>query len=205
MKSGWKLLAILHLSCLCGLSMAQTSAAFQQARSEFRQAHENSQIEASAATLKQLLQQEPGNPLVMAYSGAATSKLAITTLLPWKKMSYAEEGLATLDKALQLLSKEKNPAAVEIEVKFVAAVTFLAVPDFMNRSSKGQQLLQEAAEHSQINQAELNLRAAIWLRAAQLAIAQKQTQQARKYLEQITPLPTPQAQQAQTLLKGLAS
>ncbi len=208
MKSGFSLTAI---CCSCWLAIqvvpvwAYSDAAFQQARNEFRLANDDTQLEKSAANFKRQLQQDPAHPLLMAYSGAATSKLAVTTMLPWKKLSYAEEGLAQIDKALLLLSKEKAEFSTEIEVKYVAAYTFLAVPEFMNRNTKGQQLLQEIANHTGLANIEVNLRAAIWLKAAQQAIAQKQHQQARHYLNQILPLATPQVQQAQTLLKGLPS
>ena len=44
--------------------------------------------EIAAESFAALLKKEPTNPLLMAYSGSATSSLATTTSLLWKKMSY---------------------------------------------------------------------------------------------------------------------
>jgi hypothetical protein len=54
--------------------------------------------------------------------------------------------LAQLDKALALLSPDHNATVQNgtpgvLEVKFVAANTFLAVPGFMNRRERGAKLL----------------------------------------------------------------
>jgi hypothetical protein len=80
---------------------------------------------------------EPTNPVLLAYTGAATAMKANTTWLPWKKMGFAEDGLAQLDKALAMLTPPQRPVQNGtpgvLEVKFVAANTFLAVPGFMNR------------------------------------------------------------------------
>jgi hypothetical protein len=95
-----------------------------------------------------LLRAEPGNPVLMAYSGASTAMKSGTTMLPWKKMGFAEDGLALIDKALALLTPahdaplHRGTPAV-LEVKLHAANTFLAVPGFMNRGERGAKLLGE--------------------------------------------------------------
>ena len=73
---------------------------------------------------------------------------AQTTLLPWRKMAYAEDGLAQLDKALALLAPAheavgQNQVPAVLDVKLVAANTFLALPRMMNRHDRGLKLLTE--------------------------------------------------------------
>jgi hypothetical protein len=129
---------------------AAPDAQFQPAVEQFNRAAagDTAAIEPAAQAFSALWQAEPGNLVLLAYAGAATSLRATTTWLPWKKMAYAEDGLAQLDKALAQLTPAHNaplqrgtPAV--LEVKLVAANTFLAVPGFMNRKDKGLKLLGE--------------------------------------------------------------
>jgi hypothetical protein len=165
--------------------------------------------EAAAESFSALLKKEPGNPLLMAYAGSATSSLATTTSLPWKKMSFAEDGMALLDKALQLVAASDGSAMhgatpVVLEVKFAASNTFLAVPGFMNRGPRGEKLLSEVLAHKQFEQAALGFRGAVWMRAARLALEQKRSDDARRFLNQVIQNAAPQAEAAKALLKGVA-
>jgi hypothetical protein len=165
--------------------------------------------ELAAESFSALLKKEPGNPLLMAYAGSATSSLATTTSLPWKKMSYAEEGMAMLDKALQLVAASDGSAmhgatAVVLEVKFTASSTFLAVPGFMNRGPRGEKLLTEVLTHTQFEQAALGFRGAVWMRAARLALEQKRGDDAKRFLNEVIQNAAPQADAAKALLKGVA-
>ncbi len=124
--------------------------AFQPAFATFMQAGggDTSAIDRAADAFAALLKTEPTNPVLMAYSGAATSMKATTTWLPWKKMAHAEDGLAQLDKALAMLTPAhsavvQNGTPGNLEVKLVAANTFLAVPSFMNRHERGVKLVKD--------------------------------------------------------------
>ena len=140
-------------ACLVGAASAATAvpeAQFQGAFSHFMQANagDAGAIDRAAEAFTALLKAEPANPVLLAYTGAATAMKATTTWLPWKKMSYAEDGLAQLDKALALLSPAHNATVQNgtpgvLEVKFVAANTFLAVPGFMNRHERGVKLMKD--------------------------------------------------------------
>jgi len=148
---------------------------FQPAFEQFQLAtkgHDDA-IEKSADAFAALLDIEPGNPVLMAYAGASISLKAKTTWLPWKKMHYAEEGLAMLDKALALLTPTHNAmlqhgTPVALTVRFVAANTFLAVPGFMNRHERGAKLLAEVLASPLLAQSPAGFQNAVRLRAAQL-------------------------------------
>ena len=123
---------------------------FQPAFRLFMQAGNGdvSALDQAADAFAALLKAEPANPVLLAYSGAATSMKANTTWLPWKKIAYAEDGLAQLDKALAMLTPAhnavvQNGAPGQLEVKLVAANTFLAVPGFMNRNERGVKLVKD--------------------------------------------------------------
>lgn len=131
-------------------AMAVPEEAFQPAFTVFMQASggDASAIDKAADAFAALLKTEPANPVLLAYSGAATSMKASTTWMPWKKMAHAEDGLAQLDKALALLTPAhsavvQNGTPGNLEVKLVAANTFLAVPAFMNRHERGVKLVKD--------------------------------------------------------------
>lgn len=131
-------------------ALAVPEAQFQPAFAIFLQASggDASAIDKAADAFAALLKTEPTNPVLMAYSGAATSMKANTTWLPWKKMAHAEDGLAQLDKALALLTPAhsavvQNGTPGNLEAKLVAANTFLAVPGFMNRHERGVKLVKD--------------------------------------------------------------
>lgn len=124
-----------------GPALSQAFSLFDRARKG-----ESGDIEAAAQQFQALSDASPADPVLRAYAGAATAMRASTTLLPWRKMGHAEDGLALLDKALAQLSPAHDaplhrgvPAA--LETRFVAANTFLALPAMFNRGARGQALL----------------------------------------------------------------
>jgi len=170
----------------------------------------DSAAEQAASEFKDMLKAEPENPLLLAYAGASVSKLATTTIFPWKKMSYAEDGLAMLDKSLQIIHATPSSAMhgsvpVELEVKLAAANTFLSVPGFMNRAARGQKLLNDILEHKAFPATALPFRGAVWLCAAHLALTQNRHEDAKRYLNQILQNHAPQSDAANRLLQGLPS
>ncbi|WP_293997964.1 hypothetical protein [Sphaerotilus sp.] len=136
------------------LALPAWSADFASAVATFRQASDgDAAATTSAATqFTALSRQQPLDPLLLAYAGAATSMQARTTWLPWKKMGYAEDGLAQIDKALALLTPAHDTVLqrgvpVALETKLTAAGTFLALPSMFHRGERGRRLLDEVMQH----------------------------------------------------------
>lgn len=203
--------SLLILSLLGG-AWAGPAAPLEAAYQEFTLARtgDPAAIERAASAFDTLLKAEPTNPLLMAYAGASTSLRATTTWLPWQKMRFAEDGLAQLDKALALLSPAHNTALPQqvpaaLEVRYVAAATFLAVPGFMNRGARGKKLLTEVADSPLLVTAPLSFRGDVWLRAADLAFKDDRKQDAQKYLSALVQSGAPQAAQARAKLAALSS
>lgn len=210
-KMSSTLLTLTMAMLLAGPAQAASQAQFQSAFDQFKASKGNdSAIEKSAEAFGALLKLEPTNPVLMAYAGASTTMKATTTWLPWKKMGHAEDGLALLDKALALLTTAHNaplqhdiPAT--LEVRFVAANTFLAVPGFMNRTARGAKLLQEVLTSPLLAASPLPFQADVWLAGAGLAAQEKRIDDARKYLNLVIDRKAPQIEAARAQLKALAS
>ncbi len=202
--------AVVLASCIAtGIAVAAPDAAFDDAFRHFIIASggEKSAVDAAADEFEALLKTEPGNPVLMGYAGAAGAMRAGTTLMPWKKMGYAEDGMALLDKSLAMLNASHDapiqhgtPGA--LEVRFVAANAFLAVPPFMNRAARGAKLLDEVLASPLFAQAPLPFQGNVWMRAAALAAKEQRTADAQRFLNEVISRNAPQADKARTLLKG---
>lgn len=176
---------------------------FQQATAGHKDA-----IEPAAAALLALSERHPQDPVLRAYAGAATSMRATTTMLPWRKMTYAEDGLGLIDKALAQLTPQHEqtlhrgvPAV--LDTRFVAATSFLALPAMFNRGERGRALLQQVLGSPLLDQAPLPFRAAVWMRAARLAEADKLPAEAQRWYQLAADSGTPVADAAQQQLKRL--
>ncbi len=150
----------------------------------------------------------PADPLLRAYYGSSHSRLATTTWLPWKKMGYAEDGLADLDKALSQLTTEHDAqlhrgVPVSLETRFVAASTFLSLPPMFNRKVRGDKLMADLLQTPLLERAPLPFRAAVWMRAATAAQSDGHTAEARRLLGLIIAANAPQSAAAQSALKEL--
>ncbi|MDE2367657.1 MAG: hypothetical protein KGN16_01705 [Burkholderiales bacterium] len=172
--------ALLLAAILIGSAAhAAPDAAFEPAFQQFNRAAggDGAAIDAAAASFGALLAAEPTSPVLMAYAGAATAMKARTTWLPWKKMSYAEDGLAQIDKALALLTPaddapRQHGVPGTLETRFIAANTFLAVPGFMNRGERGAKLLAQVTSSPLFASAPRGFRERVLQRAAKLAADQ---------------------------------
>lgn len=191
---------------------AAPDAEYEKAFQLFAQARagQTEAIETSATAFTTLQAADPANPVLLAYAGASTAMRANTTWLPWKKMAYAEDGMALLDKALTMLTAAHNvplwhevPAV--LEVRFVAASTFLAVPGFMNRGARGAKLLQAVVDSPLLAASPLAFRSDVWMVAAKEASKNKRPDDARKYLNEVVKAKGPQQEAARAQLQALPS
>jgi hypothetical protein len=166
-------------------------------------------IDAAAEQFGRLSADEPGDPVLLAYSGAATAMRATTTVLPWKRLAYADDGLAQIDKALTMLNTghdallHKNVPA-SLETRFVAANTFMRLPAMFNRHARGAKLLDDVLKSPLLATAPAPFRAAVWMRAADEAAANQRPDEARQWLQQVVASGAPQAARAQARLKEIA-
>lgn len=206
------LLSLLAASLLMPLrpALGASEADFLSATKDFdaAQAGDAAALQRAADAFEALLRAQPGNPVLLAYSGAATAMKASTTMLPWKKMGFAEDGLAQLDKALDLLTTAhdaplyRHTPAV-LETRLTAANTFLAVPGFMNRGERGAKLLQQVLDSPLLAASPLPFRGVVWMRAGRQAQRDQRTADARRWYGLVVAQNAPQGKDAQAALKDL--
>lgn len=184
--------------------------AYASALASFNQAlaGQESAIAEAAAQWRSLSSAHPADPVARAYAGAATSMQARTTLLPWKKMRYAEDGLALLDKALAQLTPAHdqqliNGVPASLQVRFTAASTFNALPGMFHRGERGARLMDELLKSPLLAGAPLGFRGAVWLQAADNAAQAQRPADEREWLHKLVASGAPQAAAAQARLKGL--
>ncbi|MFM2068747.1 MAG: hypothetical protein RLZZ584_3656 [Pseudomonadota bacterium] len=189
------------------LPAAASPATVEAARARFQPAlaGDSAAIDAAATQIKALSDAEPADPVLRAYAGAATSLRARTTILPWRKMAHAEDGLALLDKALAQLTPahEIAPAgavAAALETRYTAASTFLALPGMFNRGPRGEQLLAQVLQAPALASAAPGFQATVWLYAGKHAAQLGHKDDARQWLAKAAASATPRAAEAQQLL-----
>ena len=189
---------------------AAKDAAVAAALAEFQRAlgGQQASIEPAAEQFATLSKAEPTNPVLRAYAGASTAMRASTTLLPWKKLNHAEDGLALVDKALaQLTPAHDAPmyrhVPASLEVRFTAAGTFLAMPAMFNRHERGLKLLDEVAKSPLMASAPPPFQGVVWMRAGQEAAKAQRTAEARDWFRKVSSSGAPQAAAAQARLKEL--
>ncbi|MCO1336352.1 hypothetical protein MO867_18630 [Microbulbifer sp. OS29] len=132
-------------------------------------------IRESYEYFKLAQEQDPGDPVALFYLGASETLMASESWLPWNKVSYAENGIARMDKALMMMEELKNPGlSVEgiphdLLFKGIAATTFTKVPKFFNAFDRGYGLYHELMADPRIAQMPPNAISWIYCGALQAA------------------------------------
>jgi len=164
-------------------------AAFVAAQADFERvlAGDAAAHQRAHAQFEKLVEAEPGNPLYLAYLGSTFAIQGREAWAPWTKMKLAEKGLGLLDKALALLTPEHDHQAVRgipisAEVRLNAAVTFLAVPGFMNRTEPARVVLADALASPSFAATPGTFQARLLAQGALLAKRDKKAAQEAEYL-----------------------
>ena len=149
------ILAIGALLAIGSAAAQSPETPFVEAANTFRQAREgqDGRIEPAIAAFEALTRAEPAQPLYAAYLGSAITLKAREAWMPWSKMKYSEQGLDHIDRALETLKPEHDKQSmrgvpVGLETRFVAASTFVKLPDgIFHRRAAGLKLLEQVQRH----------------------------------------------------------
>jgi len=188
--------------------MAQPSEAMIERYNQAAQGDETL-VEPLYADLEKLVEQEGATPLTLVYLGSTRTLMGRDAFLPWKKMRYSEEGLATIEKGLSLLSDDaansqerRNGLPTQMLAIAVAAATYTAMPDMFNHFERGYDLYLNLLADPQFQAQPFAATAWIYRLAIVAALRAKDQAQAKQWLEtmQQADAQHPDTQQAQTLL-----
>jgi hypothetical protein len=128
-----------------------TDPVFDAARRLFDRARrgETDQIELVIAAFQVVPSNPALQPLYSVYLGCAHALKGKAAWVPWKKLKFAEHGLAHIDRALATLRPEHEHLLVKgtpmtLFTKIVAAATFISMPDrVFRRRAAGRALLDQ--------------------------------------------------------------
>jgi hypothetical protein len=206
------LLSLLAAGLLMPLrpALGAAEADFLSAAKDFdaAQAGDAAALQRAADAFETLLRAEPGHPVLLAYSGAATAMKAShddaaveEDGLRRRRPGATGQGAGLAHTAHDAPLYRGTPAV--LETRFTAANTFLAVPGFMNRGERGAKLLQQVLDSPLLAASPLPFRGVVWMRAGRQAQKDQRTADARRWYEMVVAQNAPQAAAAQAALKAL--
>jgi hypothetical protein len=172
---------------------------FVQARSAFEAARGGTSGAADIAQEKfrQLLSEEPANPLYLAYYGSTYTLQARESSLPWTKIRLVNKGVELLDQALKLLHATEGTHRISdpadpLETRLVAIATYIALPDALfHRMAVAKRTLNEAMASPVFAQATADLRGHLIYEGALIAREERDTAAERTALTQVIALAPP--------------
>jgi hypothetical protein len=180
-----RILAALVLLPLLGFTSptwtAPDSDPFNNAFELFQNARQGKtdRVEPAIAALQNLPRIAERQPLYAAYLGSALTLKGKAAWMPWNKMKYTDQGLDQIDQALATLKPEHDRIVVQdvpvsLNVRLVAAATFLAVPDgIFHRRANGKSQLAILRAHPLLATTPAAFRADIVALQTQLNEAEK--------------------------------
>jgi len=172
---------------------------FAQARSAFESGRNGNSgaVELAQEKFRQLLSEEPANPLYLAYFGSTYALQARAVSMPWTRIRLVNRSVELLDQALNLLhtsdaaQRTADPAA-PLEARLVTIATFIALPDALfHRMAAAKRTLNEALSSPNFSQATADLRGHLIYEGALIAREERDTAAERSALNQVIALAPP--------------
>lgn len=161
--------------------------------SEYNQAvaGDDAKVESAYQSLVQLIEQQGAKPLSLVYLGSTQTLQGREAFLPWKKMKYTEQGLATIDKGLSML--DTLPLNVDQQLRVqglperylsqaMAAVTYTSLPTMFNHFDRGYDLYLTMLTEPEFIQQPFSATAWVYRYAIQAALQTGDMSQAWQWL-----------------------
>lgn len=149
-----------------------------------------SELDAVYEELKQAQEQDPSDAWTLFHYGAVEALKGDDAFLPWSKMRFTENGLARMDKALNMLDQQNweqhfrgLPQALYMQAS--AAATFTSVPDFFKVSEQGLALFSDVIDHAEFNAAPAQATSWVYWRAIKAAKQHDRDAQAEDWYQRL--------------------
>ncbi|HFQ5216390.1 TPA: hypothetical protein ACGUTS_000147 [Vibrio vulnificus] len=142
--------------------------------------------------LNALIAREGAKPLSLVYLGSTQTLQGRDAFLPWNKMKFTEEGLATISKGLGMLNT--LPASLSEQQRIqglpedylaraMAAATFTSLPDMFNHFERGYELYLELLAEPDFQAQPFAATSWVYRYAIQAALRAQDVPQAKTWLD----------------------
>ena len=141
--------------------------------------------------LNQLMEQQGAKPLTLVYLGSTQTMQGRDAFLPWNKMKFTEQGLATIAKGLGLIdtlpeSLEQQQRVQGIPESYLAqamaATTYTSLPDLFNHFDRGYDMFLTLLAQPQFEQQPFAATSWIYRYAIEAALRAQDLAQAKQWL-----------------------
>lgn len=161
------------------------------------------------------IEAQGADALSLVYLGSTQTLMGRDAWMPWNKMKYTEQGLATISKGLDLLASQ--PVALDKQARIqglpesllarsIAASTFTSLPDMFNHFERGYDLFLDLLDEPSFTQQPIEATSWVYLYAVKAALKAGDKAQGEAWVAQLQRL-YPQhtvVAQAQALLRDSA-
>jgi len=175
-----------------GAAATDATGRFLQAAHTFEEARagDTAAVPQAQAAFKRLLDEDPSNPLFMAYYGTTFAMQARDGGAPWQKLKWVHEGIGHIDRALSLLgpqhdAQKTRDVPVSLETRLVAVATYVSLPSFFNRMSVARDQLTLSMKSPLFGSASTELRGRFYYEDALIAHADGDKERERRSLSEV--------------------
>ncbi len=157
---------------------------FIEAQQTFEQslAGDQAATGSSIERFQALVDDDPRQPLYLAYLGSAYTLKARDAWMPWTRLNHVEKGLDMIDRALRM--QGLRGSVVGVETRLVAISTFMQVPAFLHRRQEARTLMRDTLRAPAFAAAPPMVKGRLWLWAAELARDEQDGEAERGHLRQ---------------------
>ncbi|MDA0147341.1 hypothetical protein [Vibrio sp. LaRot3] len=141
--------------------------------------------------LNQLIDQQGAKPLTLVYLGSTQTMQGRDAFLPWNKMKFTEQGLATIAKGIGLI--DTLPESIDQQQRIqgipeaylaqaLAATTYTSLPDMFNHFERGYDMFLTLLAQPQFEQQPFAATSWIYRYAIEAALRAEDLPQAKQWL-----------------------
>lgn len=207
-----------HLAAICLLMTTTALAAPSEAViADYNLAAEGDEdkVEQVHQELEAQISEQGADPLSLVYLGSTQTLMGRDAFMPWNKMKYTEQGLATISKGLDLLHTHATPIEQQayrqglpeyLLARSIAGATFTSLPDMFNHFERGYDIFLDLLADETFKQQHYDAISWVYIYAIQAALRAEDKPQAAQWVAEMQARHPehPITVQAEALLKSAA-
>ncbi|MGF1697064.1 hypothetical protein L4D20_17685 [Vibrio kyushuensis] len=155
-------------------------------------AGDEDKVEVVYEELSQQVESEGADALSMVYLGSTQTLMGRDAFMPWNKMKYTEQGLATISKGLTLLDAHpmdqqeyRQGLPESILAQAIAASTFTSLPDMFNHFERGYDIYLELLADESFSEQHYDATSWIYIYAIKASLRAGDVNQAHQWLSEM--------------------